>query len=137
MPSLFIGVKIRLINSVNYHKNTCRYFFLRDIEIIEFFCKLVLLRKFQVLEQLWKFHFFHFKCELSGRKIIRQVKLNEGLLIAASVYTLFFCLFVAICFHYSLKLYFIIALKEARVFPHPYRNPRSFVFSLIMTFRWK
>lgn len=136
MPSLFIGVKIRLINSVNYHKNTCRYFFLRDIEIIEFFCKLDLLRKFQVLEQLWKFHFFHFKCELSRRKIIRQVKLNEGLLLAASVYTLF--LFVCCyMFHYSLKLYFIIALKEARVFPHPYRNPRSFVFSLIMTFRWK
>lgn len=133
MPSLFTGVKIRLINSVIYHKNTCRYFFLRDIEIIEFFCKLDLLRKFQVLEQLWKFHFFHFKCELSRRKIIRQVKL----MLAASVYTLFFCLFVAICFHYSLKLYFIIALKEARVFPHPYRNPRSFVLSLIMTFRWK
>lgn len=136
MPSLFIGVKIRLINSVNYHKNTCRYFFLRDIEIIEFFCKLDLLRTFQVLEQLWRFHFFHFKCELSRRKIIRQVKLNEGLLLAASVYTLF--LFVCCyMFHYSLKLYFIIALKEARVFPHPYRNPRSFVFSLIMTFRWK
>lgn len=136
MPSLFTGVKIRLINSVIYHKNTCRYFFLRDIEIIEFFCKLDLLRKFQVLEQLWKFHFFHFKCELSRRKIIRQVKLNEGLLLAASVYTLF--LFVCCyMFHYSLKLYFIIALKEARVFPHPYRNPRSFVLSLIMTFRWK
>lgn len=136
MPSLFIGVKIRLINSVIYHKNTCRYFFLRDIEIIEFFCKLDLLRTFQVLEQLWRFHFFHFKCELSRRKIIRQVKLNEGLLLAASVYTLF--LFVCCyMFHYSLKLYFIIALKEARVFPHPYRNPRSFVLSLIMTFRWK
>lgn len=136
MPSLFIGVKIRLINSVIYHKNTCRYFFLRDIEIIEFFCKLDLLRTFQVLEQLWRFHLFHFKCELSRRKIIRQVKLNEGLLLAASVYTLF--LFVCCyMFHYSLKLYFIIALKEARVFPHPYRNPRSFVFSLIMTFRWK
>lgn len=136
MPSLFIGVKIRLINSVIYPKNTCRYFFLRDIEIIEFFCKLDLLRTFQVLEQLWRFHFFHFKCELSRRKIIRQVKLNEGLLLAASVYTLF--LFVCCyMFHYSLKLYFIIALKEARVFPHPYRNPRSFVFSLIMTFRWK
>lgn len=136
MPSLFTGVKIRLINSVIYHKNTCRYFFLRDIEIIEFFCKLDLLRTFQVLEQLWRFHFFHFKCELSRRKIIRQVKLNEGLLLAASVYTLF--LFVCCyMFHYSLKLYFIIALKEARVFPHPYRNPRSFVLSLIMTFRWK
>lgn len=136
MPSLFIGVKIRLINSVIYHKNTCRYFFLRDIEIIEFFCKLDLLRTFQVLEQLWRFHFFHFKCELSRRKIIRQDKLNEGLLLAASVYTLF--LFVCCyMFHYSLKLYFIIALKEARVFPHPYRNPRSFVLSLIMSFRWK
>lgn len=35
------------------------------------------------------------------------------------LFTLCFCLFVAICYHYSLKLSFIIAMKEARVFSHP------------------